>query len=136
MLSLEKGEWAILEADESDGSFLNYQLITLLLRILIMSILITIKILKNLEKSFIKFIEKTPPTGKSIVCIDNKNIKKIFKKIKSKNILTYGESKNSNYQIYNIRYRTDYSIFDLKYVDINKKIKKLKKYKIKITWKA
>ena len=76
---------------------------------------------KNLEKSFIKFIEKTPPTGKSIVCIDNKNIKKIFKKIKSKNILTYGESKNSNYQIYNIRYRTDYSIFDLKYVDINKK---------------
>ena len=44
---LGKGEWAILEADESDGKlFLNYQLITLLLRILIMSILITIKILK------------------------------------------------------------------------------------------
>ena len=32
---------------------------------------------KNLENSFIKFIEKTPPTGKSIICIDNKNIKKV-----------------------------------------------------------
>ena len=30
---------------------------------------------KNLEKSFIKFIDKTPPTGKSIICLDNKNLK-------------------------------------------------------------
>ena len=42
-----------------------------------------------------KFIEKTPPTGKAIVCIDSKNIKKIISKIKNKNILTYGESKKS-----------------------------------------
>ena len=76
---------------------------------------------KNLENSFIKFIEKTPPTGKSIICIDNKNIKKIFKKIKNKNILTYGESKNANYQISNIRYKIDYSIFDLRYRSVSKK---------------
>ena len=76
---------------------------------------------KNLENSFIKFIEKTPPTGKSIICIDNKNIKKIFKKIKNKNILTYGESKNANYQISNIRYKIDYSIFDLRYRSVKKK---------------
>ncbi len=132
---LGKGEWAILEADESDGSFLklpvNYSIVTNI----DYEHLDYYKNFKNLEKSFIKFIEKTPPTGKSIVCIDNKNIKKIFKKIKSKNILTYGESKNSNYQIYNIRYRTDYSIFDLKYVDINKKNKKIKNIKLKLLGK-
>ena len=52
---------------------------------------------KNLENSFIKFIEKTPPTGKSMVCKDNKNITKILNKIKNKNILTYGESDKANY---------------------------------------
>ena len=31
---------------------------------------------KNLEDSFVKFINKTPPTGKAIICIDNGNIKK------------------------------------------------------------
>ena len=31
---------------------------------------------KNLENSFINFINKTPPIGKSIICIDDKNIKK------------------------------------------------------------
>ena len=43
---LGKGDWAILEADESDGSFLNYQLITQLLPILTTNILIIIRILK------------------------------------------------------------------------------------------
>ena len=81
---------------------------------------------KNLESSFLKFIEKTPPTGKSIICIDNKNIKKILWENKNKNIITYGESRNSNYFISNIRYISDFSIFDLSYKDINKEIKKIK----------
>ena len=34
--------------------------------------------------------------------------------------------KNANYQISNIKYRIDYSIFDLKYKDIKKEIKLLK----------
>ena len=65
---------------------------------------------KNLENSFIKFIEKTPPTGKSIICIDNKNIKKILNKIKNKNITTYGENKKADFQISKIRYKIDYTI--------------------------
>ena len=90
---------------------------------------------KNLEKSFIKFTEKTPPTGKSIVCIDNKNIKKIFKKIKNKNILTYGENEKANYRISNIRYKIDYSIFDLSYTDIKKNNKKIVNVHLKLLGK-
>ena len=81
---------------------------------------------KNLENSFIKFIEKTPPTGKAIICIDNKNIKKIFGKIKNKNILTYGLSNQANYKVSNIRYNINYSIFDISYKELRKKIKKSK----------
>ena len=79
MLNLGKGDWAILEADESDGSFLklpiNYSIVTNI----DYEHIDFYKNFKNLENSFIKFIEKTPPTGKSIVCIDNKNIKKNIK---------------------------------------------------------
>ena len=108
---LGKGEWSILEADESDGSFLklpiNYSIVTNI----DFEHIDYYKKYKNLENSFIKFIEKTPPTGKSIICIDNKNIKKIFNKIKNKNILTYGEGKIADYKISNIKYKIDYSIF-------------------------
>ena len=80
---LGKGDWAILEADESDGSLklpINYSIITNI----DYEHLDFYKNYKNLENSFVEFINKTPPTGKSIVCIDNVNIRKIFSKIKNK----------------------------------------------------
>ena len=132
---LGKGEWAILEADESDGSFLklpiNYSIVTNI----DIEHIDYYKNFKNLQSSFKKFIEKTPPTGKSIICIDDKNTKKLITKLKNKNILTYGESKNSHYQISNIKYKVDYSVFDLSYKDINKKTKKIKNIHLKLLGK-
>ena len=77
---LGKGDWAILEADESDGSFLklpiNYSIVTNI----DFEHIDYYKNYKNLENAFIQFINKTPPIGKSLICIDNKNIKKILTK--------------------------------------------------------
>ena len=66
-----------------------------------------------------KFIEKTPPTGKAVICIDNKH-KKYLERLKTK-IFLHTVSKLANYQVLNIRYKTDYSIFDLSFRDIKKK---------------
>ncbi len=130
-----RGEWAILEADESDGSFLklpiNYSIVTNL----DYEHVDYYKNFKNLENSFIKFIEKTPPTGKSIICIDDKKIKKISKKITNKNILTYGESKSANYKISNIRYKVDYTFFDISYKNIEGKNEKIKNIQLKLLGK-
>ena len=67
--------------------------------------------------------------------MDNRNIKKIFKKIKNKNILTYGETKFANYQVSNIRYRIGYSMFDLNFKDIKKKKRKIKNIRLKLLGK-
>ena len=64
--------------------------------------------------SFIKFINKTPPIGKSIVCYDDLVLKKILKKIKTNNYLTYGFDKGSNYQITNVKYYLKNTKFDIK----------------------
>tara|TARA_B100001057_G_scaffold420015_1_gene440145 strand:+ start:55 stop:1452 length:1398 start_codon:yes stop_codon:yes gene_type:complete len=132
---LGKGDWAILEADESDGSFLklpiNYSIVTNI----DYEHLDYYKNYKNLENSFIKFINKTPPTGKSIICIDSQNVKQILNKIKNQNILTYGENKESNYQITNIRYNYDNTVFDLSYKDRQKKRKKIKNINVKLLGK-
>ena len=118
---LGKGDWAILEADESDGSFLklpiNYSIVTNI----DYEHLDFYKNFKNLENAFIDFINKTPPIGKSIICTDNKNIKKIINKIKNKNILTYGFEKNVDYKINNARYYISHSLFNLEYKDSNNK---------------
>ncbi len=132
---LGRGEWAILEADESDGSFLklpiNYSVVTNLDH----EHIDFYKNFENLENSFIKFLEKTPPTGKAIVCLDNKNIKKILGRVRNKNIVTYGETKKANFIISNIRYKIKYSIFDLSFKDNTKKNSKIKNIKLKLLGK-
>ncbi len=132
---LGKGEWAILEADESDGSFLklpiNYSIVTNI----DYEHLDFYKSYKNLEKSFLEFINKTPPTGKSVICIDSINIRKIMNKIKNKNILTYGENKKADFQIKNIKYNSDSTIFDLKIKDKDKKNKDIKNINVKLLGK-
>ena len=130
---LGKGEWAILEADESDGSFLklpiNYSIVTNL----DFEHIDYYNNFKNLENAFIQFINKTPPIGKSLICLDNKNIQNILKKIKNKNILTYGFHKDANYKVSNARYFIDNTIFDLNYTNfISKKKVKIKNINVKL----
>ena len=132
---LGKGEWAILEADESDGSFLklpiNYSIVTNI----DYEHIDYYKSYKNLENAFLQFINKTPPIGKSLICIDNKNIKKIMNKIKNKNILTYGFDRKSNYRVSNARYKVGYSSFDLEYKKTNNRYTKIKNISLKLIGK-
>ena len=111
---LGQGEWAVVEADESDGSFLkvpiNYSIVTNIDK----EHLDYYKNFNKLIESFKTFIEKTPPIGKSFLCLDDSNLKKIIKKLKTKNYYTYGFHKNSNFQICNTRYEINYTKFDLK----------------------
>jgi len=132
---LGKGDWAILEADESDGSFLklpiNYSIVTNI----DYEHLDYYKNYQNLEKSFIDFINKTPPTGKSIICIDSSNIRKILHKIKNKNIITYGDNNKADYQIKKIKYKNDSTTFDLSFKDKEKKRKNITRITVKLLGK-
>ncbi len=126
---LGRGEWAVIESDESDGSFLNLPVTYSILTNVDKEHLDYYKNFKTLKKNFVKFIDKTPSFGKSLVCLDNQYLKKILKQCKTKNYLTYGFNKNSNYQIINVRKNKSYSQFDLKikiFGKVNEVIKNIK----------
>jgi len=132
---LGKGEWAIVEADESDGSFLkipiNYSIVTNIDK----EHLDFYKNFDNLLKSFMKFIEKTPPIGKAFLCLDDPHIKKILRKLKIKNYFTYGFDRKANYQICNPRYVIGYTKFDLKINNIGTKNLYIKNILLKLVGK-
>ncbi len=111
---LGKGDWSVLEADESDGSFLNlpinYSVVTNVDR----EHLDFYKSFNKLKNAFTNFLNRTPTFGKSFVCTDDQELKKIVSKLKNVNFLTYGFNKNANYQIQNTFYKKNHSTFDLK----------------------
>ena len=96
---LGKSDWSVLESDESDGSFLKipstYSVVTNIDK----EHLDYYKKFNFLQKSFQLFVEKTPSFGKSIICRDDYNNKKLISNLNVKNYLTYGFDKDSNFQI-------------------------------------
>ena len=127
---LGKSDWSILEADESDGSFVHipptYSIITNIDR----EHMDFYKSIDDLKLYFKQFIEKVPSFGKSFICIDDEINKNLIKKIKNKNIYTYGVNPKSNFLIKNIKQNIEYTEFDLIVNVPNKKKRNIKKIKI------
>ncbi len=127
---LGKSDWSILEADESDGSFVHipptYSIITNIDR----EHMDFYKSLDDLKKYFVQFIEKVPSFGKSFICIDDRMNNEIVKKLKNQNFYTYGTNRRSNFLIKNIKQNKKFTMFDLLVNVPNKKKISLKKIKI------
>ncbi len=127
---LGKSEWSILESDESDGSFVKvpstYAVVTNIDR----EHMDYYKSLDDLKKHFVKFMKKVPSFGKTFICIDDKNNREVYRKIKIKNILTYGFNSNSNFKIKNTSFFKNKSFFDIEMRLPNKKKMILKKFEI------
>ena len=127
---LGKSDWSVLEADESDGSFVHisptYSIVTNVDR----EHMDYYNSIKDLKNHFISFINKTPSFGKSFICNDDKINRELIKLIKNKNFLTYGQRENSNSYIKNIIQNKSFSEFDLKIKLPNQKILNIKSLKI------
>ena len=118
---LGKSEWSILEADESDGSFIHippmYSIITNIDR----EHMDFYKSIDDLKRYFLQFIEKVPSFGKSFICLDDKMNNEIAKKLKGQNFYTYGTNPKSNFLIKNIKQNINFSEFDMQVKVPNKK---------------
>ena len=127
---LGKSDWSILEADESDGSFIHipptYSIITNIDR----EHMDFYKSMEDLKKYFIEFIEKVPSFGKSFICLDDKINNELVKRLKGKNFYTYGVNSKSNFLIKNIKRSMKFSEFDLQVNLPNKKKIIIKKIRI------
>jgi UDP-N-acetylmuramate--alanine ligase len=129
---LGKGEWAVIESDESDGSFLKLPVTYSIVTNLDKEHLDFYGSFNKLKNSFHSFIEKTPSFGKSIVCLDNSNLKSLLLNCNSNNFLTYGFDKKSNYQILNLRKNSNFSTFDLNVRLVGSKTYKIKNIKLNL----
>ena len=129
---LGRGEWAVIESDESDGSFLKLPITYSIVTNIDQEHLDYYGNFNNLKKSFLKFIQNTPSFGKSIVCLDNNNLKILLQSCKTENYLTYGFSKKSNYLINKVRKNSDHSVFDLRINLPGNRIQTIKDIKVNL----
>ena len=110
---LGKSDWWVIEADESDGSFLRLDG--------------TIAVVTNIDpehldhyghfdavkKAFCEFIENVPFYGLAVMCIDHPEVQSVLSRIRDRRIVTYGFSALADVRADNVRPEAGGSRFDV-----------------------
>lgn len=106
-------DWMVVEADESDGSFLKLPSTHVIVTNIDAEHLDFYNGFKELKEAFKKFINNIPFYGVAIVCIDNPTIQSIISEIDDKKIITYGLSPQADYRATNILFKDSKTYFSL-----------------------
>ena len=111
-----KGEWMVVEADESDGSFLKLPHQISIITNLDAEHLDYYKSTKNLYLAFEQFIKNLPFYGIAILNQDDKNLKRIIDKNDTRKIISFSKKdKKANVFIEKVLFEKEYSYFKLKF---------------------
>lgn len=115
---LGKGHFSVVEADESDGSFLKLRPHTIVITNIEDDHMDHYKTMDNLLNAFCEFVETLPESGKAIVCGDNENIRYVMSRV-NRNFITYGLSDNNDYVAKNIHYVDSTLVYDVYHNGVN-----------------
>ena len=128
---LGKGEWMVVEADESDGSFAKLNPTAAIITNIDLEHLDYHKTEENLENAFYNFVSSIPFYGFVCLCIDDPRTQKLISKLENKKLITYGLSANADVRATNISYKKNKMIFSLNIS--NNKEYETKVYKIEFS---
>jgi UDP-N-acetylmuramate--alanine ligase len=110
---LGQGDFIVVEADESDASFLNL--------LPVMAIITNIDAdhmdtyghdVAKLKSAFVEFTQRLPFYGSAIVCVDDANVREILPFV-SRPVTTYGVNKDANVRATNVRAVGTRMLFDV-----------------------
>jgi len=99
---LGRGDFMVVEADESDGSFLKLSPVISVLTNIDEEHMDYYKNMDELENAFIAFLDKVPFYGLSVLCIDCPRIKELAKNFK-KRFITYGFDKEAELRAQDVK---------------------------------
>ncbi|MDO8413460.1 MAG: UDP-N-acetylmuramate--L-alanine ligase, partial [Gallionellaceae bacterium] len=102
---LGTGEFIVVEADESDASFLHLQPILAVITNIDADHMETYgHDFSKLKQAFVDFVEHLPFYGMAMVCVDDINVRAILPSI-SKPITTYGFAEDAQVRAVNVRHQ-------------------------------
>jgi UDP-N-acetylmuramate--alanine ligase len=99
---LGKGEYFVVEADESDRSFLMLAPVVAVVTTIDREHLDQYTSLADIQGAFIQFVNRVPFYGAAILCLDEPNVQAILPDVK-RPIITYGTSSQADLVISDVK---------------------------------
>jgi len=110
---LGQGDWMVVEADESDGSFLKLPADIAIVTNIDPEHLDHYGTYDNVIAAFRQFVENVPFYGFGVLCIDHPKVQELVSRITDRRIITYGENPQADVRFVNLRREGAKSQFDV-----------------------
>ncbi len=110
---LGEGDWMVVEADESDGTFIRLPTTIAVITNIDPEHLDHWAGFDNLRDAFDTFIENTPFYGFGIVCLDHPEVQALVGRVTDRRLITYGSNPQADVRAENIRFADGASHYDL-----------------------
>ncbi len=108
---LGRGDTMVVEADESDGSFLHIPPTIAVVTNIDPEHLDHWKTAERLRQGFVDFVNRVPFYGLAILCVDHPTVRSILDEVE-KRFVTYGEAADADYRATRIEVRGHSVAFD------------------------
>jgi UDP-N-acetylmuramate--alanine ligase len=96
---LGAGDWMVVEADESDGTFLKLPSDVVIVTNIDPEHLDHFKTFEAIQDAFRNFVENVPFYGFAVMCTDHPVVQTLVGKIEDRRIITYGENPQADVRL-------------------------------------
>ncbi len=110
---LGEGEWMVVEADESDGSFIKLPASIAVITNIDPEHLDHYGSFEQLKAAFHIFLTNIPFYGFGVLCIDHPEVQALFSRVSDRRIITYGFNPQAVVRGHNIRIKPEGQLFDV-----------------------
>ena len=108
-----EGEWMVVEADESDGTFNRLPATIAVVTNIDPEHMEHWGTEENLHRGFYDFVSNIPFYGLAVCCTDDPDVQALVGKITDRRVLTYGFNTQADIRAVNLRYEKGVAHFDI-----------------------
>ena len=108
-----QGEWMVVEADESDGTFIKLPATVAVVTNIDPEHLDHYGGFDDLKAAFDAFLQNIPFYGFAVCCVDNEEVRAMVARSTNRRIVTYGMNPDADIRIENLEYRGGFPIYDI-----------------------
>jgi UDP-N-acetylmuramate--alanine ligase len=110
---LGAGDWMVVEADESDGTFLKLPADVAVVTNIDPEHLDYFKTFAAVKEAFHVFVENVPFYGFAVMCLDHPVVQDLVGRITDRRVITYGENPQADVRLQDFRLEGGVSRFDV-----------------------
>ena len=99
---LGAGDWMVVEADESDGTFLKLPADVAIITNIDPEHLDHFKTFDAIKEAFLAFVENLPFYGFAVMCLDHPTVQELVGRIEDRRVLTYGENPQADVRLLDV----------------------------------